>query len=108
MAWKDEGVAFGCGVDREVDSSPGAAVDDASVVGGLIAEPSSLAEPAMLIKCESRLHQIPTGAQRCVDRQERNVVGQRGGNAEQGEREERRRRMVDARQKAGKLFTAGG
>lgn len=48
MAWKD---AFGCGVDREVESSPGVAMDDVSVASGLIAEASPLEDPAMLIEC---------------------------------------------------------
>lgn len=49
MAWKD---AFGCGVDREVESP---AMEDASVAGGLI---SPLKDPAMLIVCRIRSHQM--------------------------------------------------
>jgi hypothetical protein len=46
MAWKD---AFGCGVDREEES-------------GLIAEVSPLDDPAMLIECRIKPHQMRNGA----------------------------------------------
>jgi hypothetical protein len=47
MAWKD---AFGCGVDREVGSSPGVAMEEA------------LEDPAMLIEFGIRPHQMRNGA----------------------------------------------
>ena len=66
MAWNDENAAFDCGVDDEVESSPCTAAD-ASVASGLIAGPSPEADPAILIKCKVKLHQLPDGAQECVD-----------------------------------------
>jgi hypothetical protein len=73
MAWNDENAAFDCGVDGEVESSPFMAAD-ASVEGGLIAGPSPEADPAILIKCKDKLHQLPDGAQECVDSNGKDAV----------------------------------
>jgi hypothetical protein len=85
MAWNDENAGFDCGVEGDVELSPCAAAA-ASVASGWIAGPSSVADPAILIKCKVKQHQFLNGARYRVDQYRRCVVCWRGGRAESREK----------------------